>query len=87
MSCCTGNHHTITLSDDAVVYSFGSNEEYALGLPDREIVLVPRAIPTLPKIKQVSCGGRFTVCVDYEGFIWSFGNNTHGQLGRIGERV
>ena len=86
MSCCTGTHHTITLSDDGVVYSFGSNDEYALGLPDRKIVPVPRAIPNLPKIKQVSCGESFTVCVDYEGFMWSFGSNWHGQLGRIGER-
>ena len=31
--------------------------------------------------KYVSCGGDFTLCVDYEGFIWSFGENNYGQLG------
>ena len=30
---------------------------------------------------MISCGGRFTVCVDHEGFIWSFGENNYGQLG------
>ena len=30
---------------------------------------------------MISCGGSFTVCVDYEGFIWSFGSNYCGQLG------
>ena len=30
---------------------------------------------------MVSCGFYFTVCVDYEGFIWSFGENSWGQLG------
>ena len=30
---------------------------------------------------MISCGGDFTVCVDYEGFIWSFGSNEEGQLG------
>ena len=30
---------------------------------------------------MVSCGDYFTVCVDHEGFIWSFGQNNAGQLG------
>ena len=28
---------------------------------------------------MISCGSSFTVCVDNEGFIWSFGGNNHGQ--------
>ena len=30
---------------------------------------------------MISCGFSFTVCVDHEGFIWSFGENNSGQLG------
>ena len=30
---------------------------------------------------MVSCGVYFTVCLDHEGFIWSFGANDCGQLG------
>ena len=30
---------------------------------------------------MISCGYNFTVCVDNEGFIWSFGDNSSGQLG------
>ena len=30
---------------------------------------------------MVSCGDSFTVCVDHEGFTWSFGENNAGQLG------
>ena len=30
---------------------------------------------------MISCGEHFTVCVDCEGFIWSFGDNNRGQLG------
>ena len=30
---------------------------------------------------MISCGFYFTVCVDCEGFIWSFGRNDWGQLG------
>ena len=79
MAC--GLVHTITLSDDGTVYSFGRNEEGALGLGHNNDVSLPTPIPNLPKIKMISCGANFTVCVDDEGFIWSFGNNNHGQLG------
>ena len=30
---------------------------------------------------MISCGGYSTVCVDCEGFMWSFGFNNWGQLG------
>ena len=79
MAC--GQNHTITLSDDGTAYSFGRNEEGALGLGHNNDVSIPTPIPNLPKINMVSCGWDFTVCVDYEGFIWSFGGNTSGQLG------
>ena len=52
-------------------WDWGKNDE----------VLLPIQITTLPFIKQVSCGGNFTVCVDYDGFVWSFGQNNYGQLG------
>ena len=81
MACACGTYHTITLSDDGTVHSFGRNNEGALGLGHNQNVSVPTSIPNLPKINQISCGDRFTVCVDYEGFIWSFGKNICGQLG------
>ena len=30
---------------------------------------------------QISCGFNFAVCIDYEDFMWSFGDNRYGQLG------
>ena len=33
------------------------------------------------QISKISCGAFFTVCVDHEGFIWSFGSNIYDQLG------
>ena len=81
MSCVIGYHYTITLSNDGVVHSFGLNYDGQLGLGHNSDVSFPKPILDLPKICQVSCGGRFTVCVDFEGFIWSFGLNDKGQLG------
>ena len=81
MACACGEEHTITLSDDGTVYSFGKNEDGALGLGHNNDVSLPTPIPNLPKINLISCGLFFTVCVDHEGFIWSFGENNWGQLG------
>ena len=81
MSCACGFKHTITLSDDGTVHSFGRNYEGALGLGHYNDVSLPTPISNLPKINMISCGMNFTVCVDDEGFIWSFGENNSGQLG------
>ena len=82
MACSIGAFHTITLSNDGVVRSFGQNNEGQLGLGYwGGDVLLPKHIPNLPQIKQISCGHAFTVCVDYDDFMWSFGGNRSGQLG------
>ena len=81
MACACGQYHTITLSNDGLVHSFGKNQEGALGLGHFNNISLPTPIPKLPKIKLISCGLYFTFCVDYEGLVWSFGANNFGQLG------
>ena len=82
MTACCGSSHTITLSNDGTLHSFGYNYQGQLGLGNNyNRVSLPTPIPNLPKINMISCGFDFTVCVDYEGFIWSFGGNIYGQLG------
>ena len=81
MTACCGEHHTITLSNDGSLHSFGNNHKGQLGLGHHNDVSLPTPILNLPKISKVSCGCNFTVCVDHEGFMWSFGKNNFGQLG------
>ena len=81
MTAWCGSFHTITLSNDGTLYSFGKNSEGQLGLGHNNHVSLPTPIPNLSKINMISCGVNFTVCVDDEGFIWSFGHNNSGQLG------
>ena len=81
MAAC-GSFNTITLSNDGTLHSFGYNQQGQLGLGSFKFcVSLPTPIPNLPKIKMISCGSRFTFCVDDEGFVWSFGQNDCGQLG------
>ena len=81
ISCARGSNHTITLSDDGILHSFGYNTYGQLGLGHNNDISLPTPIPNLPQINQISCGGYFTVCVDCDGFMWSFGKNNSGQLG------
>ena len=78
---CCGDNHTITLSNDGTLHSFGYNAQGQLGLGHYQNVSLPTPISNLPKIKLISCGYNFSVCVDCEGFMWSFGENNEGQLG------
>ena len=90
MACVVGCNHTITLSGDSIVHSFGKNHEGQLGLGHFNDIYIPTPITSLPKIKGISCGWNYTICIDFEGSLWSFGENYNGQLGignTIGEHV
>ena len=56
MACSCGIHHTITLSDDGNVHSFGRNSAGELGLGHNIDVSFPTLITNLPKINLISCG-------------------------------
>ena len=73
IACARGSNHTITLSDDGILHSFGYNTYGQLALGHNNDISLPTPIPNLPQINQISCGGYFTV--------YSFGNNVEGALG------
>ena len=89
MRCASGYFHTLTLSDDGVVHSFGKNREGQLGLGDNYFnsdIQLPLSIRDFPRIKKIACGAYFSCCIDYEGILWTFGSNNRGQLG-IGNTI
>ena len=72
--CLIGTYHTVTLSDDGVIYTFGENYVGQLGLGNNQsTTLIPTPISNLPKINQIACGWNFTICVDEDGILWKFG--------------
>ena len=80
-----GYCHTLCLDIDGYVYSFGENKYSQLGLgKDVETLKfsnVPQQIIDIPPIKQISCGRHFSFCLSEDGFLYSFGENSNGQLG------
>ena len=90
MACVIGEFHTITLSDDGVVHSFGSNYSGQLGLSldtednNQSFAFLPTPVSNIPKISQIACAYYFTVCVDEDGFMWTFGISTNKKIGQLG---
>ena len=94
MACCVGQSHTVCLSDEGIVHTFGMENYGQLGQGELMYVKHRGILPgpvtkfhindqifPLPIIKEISCGAFFTACIDYEGSLYSFGQNHHGQVG------
>ena len=80
--CCDNatNGFTICVSDKKELYSFGKSNYGAHGHQD-EHILAPKLIPSLKNIKSVDCGNLHTICLDFDGNVFTFGSNQQGQLG------
>ena len=85
MAFC-GTFHTLCLSNNGIVHTFGFNSGGQLGLGHNESEFIPKQITLLPMIKHIACGYYFTVCADHEGKVWSFGTNDYSQLGIGGKK-
>jgi len=80
---CAGFAHTIAVTDQGVVYGWGSNGKGQLGLEGFTATYSPTVIIGLmgKKVTRVSCGYDFTVAVTDKGLVYTFGDNSVGQLG------
>jgi alpha-tubulin suppressor-like RCC1 family protein len=73
-----GTEHTVALSKNGDVYTWGWGREGALGHGDFNQVDIPKKVAGLSNIVEISAGADFTVCKDAEGVIHSFGANKYG---------
>lgn len=80
VSC--GSTHTAVVTPRGEIYTFGSNLYNQLGLHDVfQEKRTPTKIPGFNNVLQVSCGLHHTAFVTIEGYIYTFGSNSSGQLG------
>ncbi|OMJ77661.1 hypothetical protein SteCoe_22701 [Stentor coeruleus] len=75
----SGCSHTIVLTPNGTVYSWGKGDTGALGLNSIHDTQTPIRIP-LPKALQISCGARHTGCLTTSG-VYMWGSGSFGQLG------
>ena len=81
-----GFYHTVFLTNDGKVYSYGDNVYGQLGrtLDTANPQTTPSIISTLNSftISAIACGGSHTVFLTNDGKVYSCGLNNHGQLGQ-----
>lgn len=72
--------HAFGLSAEGLLYATGKNNGYHLGIGHDMSINEWRPI-SLYGVKQVACGGGFTLAVKKNGELWGCGQNNYGQLG------
>ena len=86
-SISTGKNFAILLSFNGICFGMGSNEMGELGMENIKFCHIPQEITNLSqfneRIIQVRCGFKHTVCISVNQRVYSWGNNTFGQLGHI----
>ncbi|XP_052184195.1 ultraviolet-B receptor UVR8 isoform X2 [Diospyros lotus] len=85
-----GLWHTVCVSADGDVYTFGGNQFGQLGTGTDQAETLPRLLdaPGLENmnVKAVSCGARHSAVVTDDGKVFSWGWNKYGQLG-LGDMI
>jgi len=77
------NPHYFALYVDGRVRAWGDNNADQLGLgPDAPNTIdVPRLIPNLFDIVEIVAAHEYTIALDADGHVWTWGSNHYGQLG------
>jgi alpha-tubulin suppressor-like RCC1 family protein len=77
-----GSYHTVAIKTDGTLWGWGYNQYGQLG--DSTIAPKNSPVQTIAggtNWKQVSCGISHTAAIKTDGTLWTWGENTYGQLG------
>ncbi|XP_028645231.1 probable E3 ubiquitin-protein ligase HERC6 isoform X2 [Grammomys surdaster] len=88
VSC--GHYHSLALSEDGHVFSWGSNSQGQLGLgKDFCSQTIPQKVKSLEGIPlaQVAAGGTHSFALSLTGTSFGWGNNRSGQLALSGNKI
>ncbi|RJX37918.1 hypothetical protein D3P09_17690 [Paenibacillus pinisoli] len=76
-----GSQHGLALSNDGIVYSWGTNNMGQLGRSGRANLAVAIDGFDQKKITQISAGDSHSLVLDEEGQVWGWGLNMYGEVG------
>ncbi|KPA16408.1 hypothetical protein MHK_003370, partial [Candidatus Magnetomorum sp. HK-1] len=79
-----GENHSLALSDNGSVWAWGNNSHGQLGIGESgggTEIDSPEKVLLLTDIIAIDGGYAHSLALQNNGTIWSWGSNTHGQLG------
>lgn len=81
-----GDTHTLAINSKSHLFSWGSNDYGQCGIKACGYVPYDKKtkvkIPNVnARIKEIACGSTHSLALDYEGNVYSWGNDQKGQLG------
>lgn len=79
-----GEAHTVAINDQGQVFAWGAGKDGQLGIDStEEMVRIPRLVRTLSGdiVVQVTCGSWHCLALTKDSRLFSWGQNSHGQLG------
>eukprot|EP00026_Physarum_polycephalum_P001542 Phypoly_transcript_01544.p1 GENE.Phypoly_transcript_01544~~Phypoly_transcript_01544.p1 ORF type:complete len:1030 (+),score=135.85 Phypoly_transcript_01544:65-3091(+) len=76
-----GARHSAAITDNGVLFTWGSNEDGELGRSRR--LMIPQRVDALESqiVVSVACGDKHTACTTDSGEVFTWGGNASGQLG------
>jgi len=90
VAVAAGSRFSLALDGTGKVWGWGEHRDNQLGLDTWPATLTnqstPRKSPYLSRIVKLRGGDRHAVAIDEVGAVWTWGDNTYGQLG-IGSAV
>ena len=71
----------LSLSDEGILYGFGSNYYGCVGSPEEEEIMLPRPVEFFldHPVEQVSCGDSHVVVLTRYGDVYTWGSGEFGQ--------
>eukprot|EP01018_Ginkgo_biloba_P023442 Gb_13972 [translate_table: standard] len=80
-----GVNHTMAVTEDGTLYSFGYGSNFCLGHGDPRDELQPRAVQAFKRknihVIRVSAGDEHSVALDSSGYVYTWGKGYCGALG------
>lgn len=78
-----GDSYTAAITEKGELFTWGKNQYGNLGFEAR-LQFTPQRVQALSghNIVQVACGSDHTLALSSNGQVFTFGSNSHGQLGR-----
>ena len=83
LQVASGLSHTVALSRNGTCYAWGANRKGQLGDGQLTSSALPKIIPQLKNrpVVKIACGADFALAMTVGGLVFSWGDNSMGQLG------